>query len=65
MLFFISFCKKTIRVVCAIFVITIKDLEKRVNNSNLLIRKSAIGFELWAQKRETGRQTADALYYKY
>ena len=45
--------------------IAIEDLEVRLSNSNLLIGKSAICFELSAQKREIGKQTAGALYYKY
>ncbi len=43
----------------------IEDLEIRLRNSNLPLRKSAIWFELSAQKEETGKQTAGALYYRY
>ena len=45
--------------------VAIKDLEVRLNNSNLPIGKSAIRFESLAQKGEADKQTADALYYKY
>ena len=43
--------------------IAIKDLEVRLSNSNLLVGKSVIRFELLAQKGETSKQTAGALYY--
>ena len=46
-------------------VVAIKDLEMWLGNSNLLIGKSAICFELFVQKGEIGKQTANALYYKY
>ena len=52
-----------IRVIYAIFAIAIKDLEVHLGNSNLLLRKSAIWFELLAQKSETSKQTANILYY--
>ncbi len=52
-----------IRVVCAMFAIAIEDLEVRLRNSNLSLGKSAIWFELSAQKGETGKQTAGTLYY--
>ena len=45
--------------------IAIEDLEVQLNNSNLLIRKSAIRFEPSAKKGETDKQTAGALYYQY
>lgn len=54
-----------IKVVYVILAITIEDLEMCLNNSNLPIGKSAIFFELWAQKREIGKQITGALYYKY
>ena len=53
-----------VKVVCVILTITIKDLEVRYDNANLLLGKSAIWFELLAQKGETSKQTVDALYYK-
>ena len=45
--------------------VKIKDLEVRLSNSNLSTRKNAIYFEFLAQKRETSKQTANILYYKY
>ena len=45
--------------------IAIKDLEVRLSNSNLPIGKNVICFEPSAQKGETSKQTAGALYYKY
>ena len=45
--------------------VAIKDLEVQLSNSNLPIEKSAICFEALAQRGETGKQTAGALYYKY
>ena len=54
-----------IRVVCAILAVAIEDLEVQLSNSNLSIGKSAICFKPSAQKRETGKQMADVLYYKY
>lgn len=61
--FFYLFCREMIRVVCAIFIVVIKDLEMHLNNSNLPLKKSPIWFESLAQKRETSKQTTDALYY--
>ena len=63
--FFLFFCRKMIKVVCAILIIAIKDLELRLGNSNLLLGKSAIWFEQSAQKGEIGKQTTSALYYQY
>ena len=54
-----------IKVVCAILAVAIEGLEVRLNNSNLPTGKSAICFKLLAQKRETDKETAGALYYKY
>lgn len=45
--------------------IVIKNLKIQMTNSNLLMRKNAICFEVSNQKRETDKQTADAIYYKY
>ena len=45
--------------------VAIEDLEVRCGNANLLLGKSAIWFELLAQKGEISKQTAGALYYKY
>lgn len=63
--FFHSFYGEIIKVVCAIFVVAIKDLEVQLSNLNLQIRKNAICFESLASKRETGKQMANVLYYKY
>ena len=54
-----------IKVVYAILVVTIKNLKVYYGNANLLLGKSTIWFEPLAQKRETGKKTASALYYKY
>ncbi len=54
-----------IRVVCAMLAVAIEDLEVHLGNSNLPLEKSAIRFEPSAQKGETGKQTAGALYYQY
>ena len=43
--------------------VAIEDLEVHLGNSNLPLRKSAIWFELLAQKKETDKQTACILYY--
>lgn len=59
------FCVKIIRVVLAMLTIAIKNLEKHLKNSNLIIKKSAICFKSVAQKRKTDNQTSGALYYKY
>lgn len=53
-----------IRVIYAILTIVIKDLKVQLSNLDLPIRNSAICFEPLAQKEETGKQTADALYDK-
>ena len=45
--------------------VAIEDLEVWLSNSNLPVEKSTIRFEPSAQKGETGKQTADALYYQY
>ena len=63
--FFLPFYEEMIRVVCAILAVAIKDLEVQLSNLNLPIGKSAICFELLAEKGETDKQTAGALYYKY
>ncbi len=63
--FFLLFRGKMIRVVCAILAVAIKDLEVRLCNLNLLLRKKAIWFKLLAQKGETSKQTAGTLYYQY
>ena len=54
-----------IKVVCIIFAIAIKDLEVYLSNWNLPTWKNVIYFEPLAQKKETGKQMAGALYYKY
>lgn len=43
------------RIVCAIFSITIKDLKVHLNNLNLPIQKSVILFEFLAQKEEINK----------
>lgn len=53
--FFLPFYEKIIKIVCTIFAITIKDLEIDFNNSNFLISKNAIWFELSAPKEKTGK----------
>ncbi len=63
--FFLLFCGEMIKVVCTILVFIIADLEMCLGNSNLPLRKSTIWFELLAQKKETGKQTAGALYFQY
>lgn len=52
-----------IRVVCTILVVLIKDLEMRLGNLNLPLRKSVIWFELLVQKEEIGKQTTYPSYY--
>ncbi len=47
------------------FALAIEDLEVCLGNSNLPLGKSEIRFEPSAQKGETGKQTAGALYYQY
>lgn len=47
------------------FDITIKNLEIRLNSSNLQMEKSAIFFNFLPQKRETAKQITGTLYYKY
>ncbi len=54
-----------IRAVCGILVVAIKRLAMHLYNSNLHLGKSAIRFEPLAQKGETGKQMAGALYYQY
>lgn len=61
--FLLTFCRKMIKVVCTILIIVIEDLELCLPNLNLLLGKNAIGFELLAQKRKTGKQIANTLYY--
>lgn len=51
--FFLSFYEKMIRVLCIIITVPIKDLEFRLINLNLLLRKITIWFRLLAQKIET------------
>ncbi len=63
--FFLFFCEEMIGVVCAMLAVAIEDLEVRLGNSNLPLGKSAIWFEPLAQKGETSKQTAGALYYQY
>ncbi len=63
--FFLSFREEMLKVVCSMLAVAIEDLEVRLRNSNLLLRKSAIWFEPSAQKGEIGKQTTGALYYRY
>lgn len=50
-----------IKVVCAIFAVTIEDVKVCLSNSNLPLEKSAIWFESLAHNGETDKQTAIAL----
>lgn len=52
-----------IRIVYPIFAIAIKDLEEYLGNLNQPLKKSAIWFELLAQKKEIGKQTTGTQYY--
>lgn len=54
-----------IKILSAMLNIAIKDLKVHLSNSNLSTGKKAICFKLLTQKRETGKQTVDVLYYKY
>lgn len=54
-----------IRVVCAILVIIIEDLKVHFDDRNLFLERTAIWFEPLAQKKETSKQTTDALYYQF
>ena len=47
------------------FAIAIKDLKVYCDNSNLFLGKNAIWFEWLVKKKETSKQTAVTLYYKY
>ena len=51
-----------IKIIYALFAIIIKDSEICFINTNLFLRKSAICLKLLAQKAETSKQTAFALY---
>lgn len=44
-----------IRVLCAMLVLAIENLEVYLDNSNLPLRISTIQFELLAQKKETSK----------
>ena len=63
--FFLLFCGEIIRVVCAILIVAIEDLEMQFGNLNLPLGKNTIWFELLAQKLETDKKTTNALYYQY
>ena len=52
-----------IKVIYAMLVIIIENLEMRFDNSNLLLKKNIIGFELLAQKEKINKQMTDILYY--
>lgn len=54
-----------IKVICAMLIIVINNLKVQINNSNLLLRKSAIRFKLLVKKRKISKQTTGILYYKY
>lgn len=54
-----------LRVVCAILIIVIEDLELRCGNANLPLEKNVIRFESQAQKEEIDKQIAGTLYNKY
>lgn len=62
---FLLFLEKMIIIVFIILTILIKDLKMYLRNSNLPIGKNAICFEFLAFKKETNKQTAISLYYKY
>lgn len=47
---------------CVMLATVIKDQEIHFSNANLPLRKSAICFELLAEKKEISKQTADAQY---
>lgn len=61
--FFFFFYREIITVIYAIFAIAIKNLKVHFGNLNFLLEKSAIWFELLAQKKETGKQITNVLYY--
>ena len=63
--FFLPFYREIIKVIYAILTIAIEDLEVQLSNLNLPIGKNEICFEPSAQKRETGKQMASTLCYKY
>lgn len=60
--FFLSFCRKIIKIICTILIIVIKDLEVYLNNLNMPLKKSKICLQFSAQKDETDKQTAAAQY---
>ena len=62
---FFLFYKKMIRVLYAMFVLAMKDLEAYLDNSNLFLRQSAIWFELSTPKKKNSKQSASILYYQY
>ena len=53
--FFFLFCGEMIRVICALLVVAIDDLDVRIGNPNLPLSKSEIRFESLSQKWETGK----------
>lgn len=63
--FFSLYYRKIIKVICAILAVVIDDMKVHLSNLNLLFGKNAIGFKPLAKKKETGKQTASAQYYKY
>ena len=52
-----------IKVVYTMLTVAIEDLKMCLGNLNLPLGKSALWFELSAQKKKTGKQTAGILYY--
>ena len=63
MLFFL-FYVKIIKIICAIFTIAIEDLKLRMNNKNLLWRKSVIWFEPYIQKAKKMNTLYYFFYYR-
>lgn len=59
--FFFLFCTKMIRVICTMLAIIIEDLEMRLGNLNLPLKKSAIWFDPLAQTGETAKQLVGIL----
>ena len=62
--FFLSFHGEMIKVLYAMFAVTIEDLEMQIRNLNPPLSKNAIWFEQLPQKLETCKQTTSALYYQ-
>lgn len=61
--FFLLFYRKIIKVVYIMLAIAIKNLKVHLSNLNVPLSKNAIWFELFAEKKETDKQTTSTLYY--